>query len=228
LGIVGASAQGVAATAAASSSAEEKNVWKYIQIHAWLLWASMGFLFPLGAILVRYNRNQRNPTVMVSPAREHLLLYVHIIVQCAAVGTATAGIAVLIKQFGATFYHTHMRLGLALWIIVMMLPFMSIVRPAKGTPWRSYWYFIHWLLGTGVLVLGVVNCFIGINIYQHAHGSIKALNIAFTVQVAVMAFIYFLQDRWSYVLAEGSRVNYTLPTKGGTYRDIQINALATP
>lgn len=194
------------------------NDWTYIQVHAWLMWSSMGLLFPLGAILIRYSRSQRDPDAVVSPARPRVLFYLHIVVQCLAVALSTAGISVLLKHFGPIFEHTHMRLGLTLWIIAMMMPFIGLVRPVKGAPVRPYWYSVHWLLGTTVAVLGIINCYIGINIYQFIHGSIRTLNTLFTVQVAFMGFAYVLQDRLTYILRQGPKENPKLLSKAGKHQ----------
>ncbi|CAM6091466.1 unnamed protein product [Calypogeia fissa] len=227
--ILGSGLRGAAAAAPAKKEVSHRAAGEYIQIHGWLMWVSMGFLFPLGAILIRFNRGLTDSNSLASPARARLLLYLHSTVQCGGVGCATAGIAILIKEFGPTFFHTHMKLGLALWIITMIMPVISIVRPAKGTQGRPIWLFVHWLLGTGVIFLGVVNCYIGIEIYQFHHGSIRSLDIAFSVQVAVMAFVYFLQDRFSYILGQGSKHAFQSASKVASRQSMKIEAvLATP
>lgn len=51
--------------------------------------------------------------------------------QALAVLCSSAGIAILINQIGTNWDYTHQRLGLALWIIVLAMPFIGIARPGK-------------------------------------------------------------------------------------------------
>ncbi|CAM6127941.1 unnamed protein product [Calypogeia fissa] len=201
---------------------EDLNV-KWVRVHAWLMWSSFGFLFPLGVILIRFNRSQRDPTRgFVSSGRARICYYVHIIVQCSAVCLATAGVFTLVKAIGAKFSITHTRLGWSLWMLIVLMPVIGIVRPTKGQPSRPYWYFIHWLIGTGAVVLGFVNIYIGISLYQFFIKPIRSLDIAFSVQVALMGLVYFLQGQWSYILSQRLK-----PGKDGEQEGRALHPLAS-
>jgi hypothetical protein len=65
----------------AAAGERSEDTIKWVQMHGWLMWAGMGFLFPLGTILIRYSRPQNNTNALVSPGRVMLLFYLHCVVQ---------------------------------------------------------------------------------------------------------------------------------------------------
>lgn len=116
---------------------------------------------------------------------------------------ATAGIAIGLKEFAALADSTHVKLGLALGLMIWLQFLLAFVRPRKGGCGRQIWYFSHWLLGTGSVILGWFNIFKGLDLYVidwPDAGSLQALYIAFSVQVAVLAFAYLFLDRWAHLL----------------------------
>ncbi|CAM6128751.1 unnamed protein product [Calypogeia fissa] len=194
----------VLAVAAVERVAAQQNPdLKWAQMHGWLMWVSFGFLFPLSLLLIRYSRPQRDPTATVAPGRVQLLFYLHVFLAVMGVVLASAGVAILIHRDGGDFDYTHQRLGLALMIIMWMMPFIGLLRPAKGVAARPYWFVLHWVFGTGAVFLGIVNCYIGIHVYQLIfQQNIRSLNIAFSCILAFMAVAYFFQDKWSYILKQ--------------------------
>jgi hypothetical protein len=69
---------------------------------------------------------------------------------------------------------------------------------------RPYWFFVHWLLGTGAVILGITDIFIGIYIYQAIlQKHIPSLNTASSILVAFWGLLYVLQDRLSYIISQG-------------------------
>jgi hypothetical protein len=176
----------------------------WIQLHAWFMWTSFGFLMPAAIILMRYSRSQTNPTGNVSNTRARTLFYAHVLLQTLAVGFAAAGFAVLWTTQGNVLDHTHERLGFTVVIIALVMPFIGLARPSKGARLRTYWLFVHWSLGTAAVILGITNIFIGIWIYQFILlKKIPSLNMVFSISVAFVGLLYVLQDRLSYILSQG-------------------------
>ena len=208
VGFVGLGLRAVAAAGAPVASPvphpEPAESLYWVQLHAWFMWTSFGFLMPAAIILIRYNRSQTSLTRKVSKTRARALYYAHVLLQTLAVGFAAAGFAVLWTTHGNELHHTHEMLGLAVVIIALMMPFIGLAAPSKGTRLRPYWLFVHWLLGTGAVILGITNIFIGIWVYQYPlMKKIPSLNMVFSISVAFVGLLYVLQDRLSYILSQG-------------------------
>lgn len=74
----------------------------------------------------------------------------------------------------------------------------------SGMKGRPIWYAIHWVLGTGSFVLCIVNIYLGMRMWETiTKESIRTLNIIFSVQVALITFVYLMQDRWDYLVDQG-------------------------
>ncbi|RDX65562.1 Cytochrome b561 domain-containing protein, partial [Mucuna pruriens] len=114
-----------------------------ITLHGFLLWASMGFLMPVGILAIRLSNREENPR------RHRILFYVHAILQASisksilhhycksdlrvdcmiAVLLATAGAIMSIKDFNNLFNNSHQRLGVALYGIIWLQVLLGIFRP---------------------------------------------------------------------------------------------------
>jgi len=194
----------------------------WIKIHAWLMWIGMGFLMPLAIILVRFSKRARERGDLETVRK---LVYAHEFIQICAVCAVIASASVAFTKFDNKFAHTHERLGLSLWICVWIAPLLGIFRPKHGAKIRTAWYAAHWIFGTGAVVLGFINIFIGMYLYEQITSkNIKGLNVAFATQIGIMGLIYMSQDRWQYLVEQGnvSRTvdplpynNSTQKTKGG-------------
>jgi len=69
---------------------------------------------------------------------------------------------------------------------------------------RSVWFFAHWILGTAVTFLGVLNVYLGLEAYhQKTSKGIKIWNILFTVQISMVVFFYLFQEKWVYIQNQG-------------------------
>lgn len=123
--------------------------------------------------------------------------------QVVAVVLATAGAVLSISNFENAFDNTHQRVGLALYAFIWLQPLVGFLRPDRGARARGAWYLAHWLLGVGVCVVGVANVYVGLHTYQERTGrSARPWTLLLTVEVAALAFVYLVQDRWSYVLRQ--------------------------
>lgn len=62
------------------------------------------------------------------------------------------------------------------------------------------WFFSHWILGTAVSFLGVLNVYIGLAAYhEKTSKGIRTWNILFTIQISLIVFFYLFQERWGYI-----------------------------
>ncbi|XP_077229417.1 cytochrome b561 domain-containing protein At4g18260-like [Tasmannia lanceolata] len=169
-----------------------------ITLHGFLLWASMGFLMPAGIVIIRMSNRQE------CRKRLKVLFYCHVILQIASVLLATAGAIMSIKNFDNSFNNTHQRIGLALYALIWVQPLIGFCRPQRGVKGRSKWYFVHWMLGTGVSILGIINIYTGLYAYQtKTSRSVKLWSILFSAEVSLIAFLYIFQDRWEYMKKQG-------------------------
>ncbi|KAG0456510.1 hypothetical protein HPP92_024298 [Vanilla planifolia] len=168
-----------------------------INLHAFLLWASVGFLMPVGILLIRIS-NKVNYC-------KRALFYSHVILQIMAVLLFAVAVGLSIKNFDNFFINTHRRLGLALYALIWVHPFIGFLRPQRGVKLRSLWYTAHYLLGTTFTVAGIVNIYLGLEAYEKKTSrSLKLWTILFTIQVLIFAFIYLLQDKCYYIKSQGT------------------------
>ncbi|KAK2441471.1 cytochrome b561 domain-containing protein [Trifolium repens] len=165
-----------------------------ITLHGFLLWASMGFLMPIGILAIRLSNREENPRWL------RILFYVHTIFQMVAVLLATAGAIMSIKNFNNLFNNNHQRLGVALYGVIWLQVLVGIFRPQRGSKRRSVWFFAHWILGTAVTFLGVLNVYIGLAAYhEKTSKGITTWNILFTIQISLIVFFYLFQEKWVYI-----------------------------
>lgn len=169
-----------------------------IKLHAILLWASVGFLMPVGIIIIRMSQQVQ------CGQRLKILFYSHVILQIVSVLLATAGAVLSIKNFENSFSNTHQRIGLAFYGFLLLQPLIGFCRPHRGAKARSLWYFAHWLLGTGLSIAGIINIYVGLHAYYvKTSTSVRLWNALFTLEVVAIAFIYLFQDRWDYMRKQG-------------------------
>ncbi|KAB5534287.1 hypothetical protein DKX38_017373 [Salix brachista] len=168
-----------------------------INLHGVLLWASMGFLMPLGVIAVRMSHREEG-------GRRKALIYLHFVLQILSVLLATTGAILSIKSFENSFYNNHQRIGLGLYGAIWVQAVAGFLRPHRGNKRRSTWYFVHWILGTVISLVGIINIYTGFSAYRRKMSrSTRLLAILFTAQVSFMAFVYLFQDRWEHIQQQG-------------------------
>ncbi|KAL3502939.1 hypothetical protein ACH5RR_037388 [Cinchona calisaya] len=169
-----------------------------IAIHGFLFWASMGFLVPVGILIMRKSTREE------CGRRLKILLYIHGLLQILSVLLLTAGAIMSFINFENSFNNDHQRLGLALYGLVWLQLLIGIIRPYRGSKARSIWFFVHWLLGTAVSLLGVINIFTGLQAYsKKTSRSARLWIILFTVEISIIVLFYFLQEKWEYIQKQG-------------------------
>lgn len=205
---------------------QEKSSLDPLKLHAWLMYASTGFLLPLGILVARFMRSARKYS---SSKSLQVLYYAHLALQVAGVAVLTGGAVYSFKSFGYSFDHTHQKLGMGLWIIMWAQPIIGFLKPNHGVKARPVWYAVHWLLGTGSAILCILNLYIGMKIWELiTKESIRNLNIAFSVQVALMALVYLAQDRWGYLVEQGRGVTKPIaPPPSATLSPISYSMVPT-
>ncbi|XP_027063524.1 cytochrome b561 domain-containing protein At4g18260-like [Coffea eugenioides] len=169
-----------------------------IAIHGFLLWASMGFLVPVGILVMRKSNREE------CGRRLKILLYIHGVLQILSVLLLTAGAIMSFINFENAFNNDHQRLGLALYGLVWLQMLVGIIRPHRGSNARSGWFFVHWLLGTAVSVLGIINIYTGLQAYgKKTSRSARIWTILFTVEICLIALLYLFQEKWEYIQKQG-------------------------
>ncbi|XP_071721403.1 cytochrome b561 domain-containing protein At4g18260 [Rutidosis leptorrhynchoides] len=166
-----------------------------IQLHGILLWASMGFLMPLGVLIIRmFNKEE------CSPRKLKTVIYVHAILQVLAVLLACVGAILSVMSFENSFNNHHQRIGLALYAAILVQILAGLRRPKRGTRERTFWYVFHWIFGTAISLVGILNTYTGLKAYhKRTSMSARLWSILFTVEVTFMAFFYLFQEKWDYM-----------------------------
>ncbi|KAK8491265.1 hypothetical protein V6N11_051277 [Hibiscus sabdariffa] len=117
---------------------------------------------------------------------------------------ATVGAVMSVKNFNNSFNNHHQRLGLALYGIIWLQALTGVLRPWRGSKGRSGWFSAHWLLGTAVSILGIINIYTGLVAYhEKTSRSINLWTILLTAETSLIAFIYLFQDKWLYIQKQG-------------------------
>ncbi|XP_019462772.1 PREDICTED: cytochrome b561 domain-containing protein At4g18260-like isoform X2 [Lupinus angustifolius] len=121
-----------------------------------------------------------------------------------AVLLSTVGAAMSLKKFENSFDNSHQRLGLALYGAILVQTFIGFFRPQRGKKERSYWYLIHWILGTIVSLVGIINIYTGLKAYHKRTLKSTCLwTILFTLEVSFIGLIYLFQDKLEYMKKQG-------------------------
>ncbi|KAJ6399208.1 hypothetical protein OIU77_019873 [Salix suchowensis] len=169
-----------------------------ITLHGFLLWASMGLLMPVGIIAVRMSHRE------ACGRRLKILFYVHSISQMFSVLLSTAGAVMSIKNFNNSFDNHHQRIGVGLYGIVWLQALIGFLRPRRGSKGRGLWFFVHWITGTAVSLLGIVSIYTGLQAYhQKTSRSIHLWTVVFTLELSFIIFFYLFQDKWVYIQKQG-------------------------
>ncbi|KAK3023744.1 hypothetical protein RJ639_044453 [Escallonia herrerae] len=174
-----------------------------VTLHGFLLWASMGFLMPVGILAIRMsNRAQCG-------RRLKIMFYIHAnfllsLLQILSVILSTAAAIMSIKNFENSFNNYHQRMGLVLYAVIWLQALSGFLRPQRGSTRRSAWFFVHWVLGTAVSLLGIIHIYTGLQAYQRKTSkSVKLWIMLFTAEISFIALFYLFQDKWDYIQKQG-------------------------
>jgi len=140
--------------------------------HGALMLSNFLFILPLGAVLARQLRSHWIKKEAVKGA----LFYSHIIMQVTGVVIATVGFVIAVKSFDvklAEVSANHGKIGVAVLCALYSQLLMGFARPPATAPRRRLrlaWAVAHNLLGNISILLGAVNCAIGIILFGTASG----------------------------------------------------------
>ena len=88
--------------------------------------------------------------------------------------------------------------GTMFWVNCLFLYFY------RGTNGRSVWFFTHWILGTALSLLGIINIYTGLQAYHRkTRKSVRVWTILFTIQISFIASFYLFQEKWEYIQKQG-------------------------
>lgn len=74
----------------------------------------------------------------------------------------------------------------------------------RGSKARSIWFFVHWILGTGVSLLGILSIYTGLQAYhEKTSRKISLWTTMFTAEICFITFFYLFQDKWIYIQKQG-------------------------
>ncbi|OIS98985.1 PREDICTED: cytochrome b561 and DOMON domain-containing protein At3g25290-like [Nicotiana attenuata] len=141
------------------SNGSEDSRLKNRNIHGILNVVSWGILFPIGIMIARYLRTFADP----------VWFYVHVACQLSSYTIGVAGWATGLKignQSKGIEYTSHRDFGIALFSLATLQAFALFLRPKKDHKYRFYWNMYHHGVGYGVLVLGIINVFKGLEILK--------------------------------------------------------------
>ncbi|MCO5567297.1 hypothetical protein L7F22_020987 [Adiantum nelumboides] len=197
----------------------ESDFREYIIIHGWLMYVSFGLLFPVGALAARFMQIARKRK---SPGKTIANWYqIHLWSESIGMAIMVAGVVSGFAQLGISSTHSHQRVGYALWIMIWFHVLAAFfLRPPMGSMERGVWYIAHWLMGTAAIILGFYNMYSGIFIWETVfpHEKVRALNIVFSIQIGIMAFVYFATDRLDNFLLQikniGNKLSLPKSTNG--------------
>lgn len=137
-------------------------------IHGIINAISWGFLLPLGAVSARYLRHM----AAVGPA----WFYAHAGIQISAVFLGTVGFSIGIRlgeQSPGRVYGLHRKLGFAAFCLGWLQTLALLFRPKTTHKFRKYWKSYHHFVGYACIVLGIVNCFQGLEVMGESNSYAK-------------------------------------------------------
>lgn len=74
----------------------------------------------------------------------------------------------------------------------------------RGDKRRSIWSFAHWVLGTTVSLLGIINIYTGLHAYhKKTSRRITLWVIFYTAEIVCIGFLYLFQEKWEYIQNQG-------------------------
>jgi hypothetical protein len=211
--MIAANAQADAPAAGSDPNEGNPSSIGWFQAHGWLMWLAFGIFLPLGVLISKFGQNYFSQW-----------FWTHVSLQVTGVILSTIAFVIAVQKFEVTTWdNTHVKLGLAVMVLVWFQPLSALIRPRRGTPVRPSWYAVHWLFGTAAIVLAWFNIFKGLDAYVESWpsgGERKASYILWGINVGILAFLYLFLDRLSYIRLQAKDVDFK-SSKNDQYRDNQ-------
>ncbi|TYG45517.1 hypothetical protein ES288_D11G180400v1, partial [Gossypium darwinii] len=103
----------------------------------------------------------------------------------------TVGAIMSIKNFNNSFNNHHQRLRGALYGIIWLQALTGALRSCRGSKGGSAWFIAHWLLGTAVCILSVINIYTGSGaLHEKTSESTRLWTIILIAENCLIVFIY--------------------------------------
>ncbi|XP_041028373.1 cytochrome b561 and DOMON domain-containing protein At5g47530-like [Juglans microcarpa x Juglans regia] len=147
------SGQTATTTGGGSSRSKDKNIHGVLNVVSW------GILMPIGVIIARYLR--------VFKSADPAWFYLHVTCQTSAYIIGVSGWATGLKlgnDSAGVQYTKHRTLGILLFILATLQVFALLLRPNKDHKYRFYWNIYHHSVGYSVILLSIINIFLGFEI----------------------------------------------------------------
>lgn len=150
--------------------------------HVFFMYAAFAALLPAAVFIARFGQTPR-----MTPRWFHL----HLTFTILGVVCATVGFVLAVSKLGS-MGTSHARIGILLIVLVWAQGPLGAVRPHKAARTRPYWYYLHWLIGTAVIVLGFVESWLGISLYKTfvLGGGYTAWRASLGVEAGVLLALY--------------------------------------
>ncbi|XP_020571507.1 cytochrome b561 and DOMON domain-containing protein At2g04850-like, partial [Phalaenopsis equestris] len=145
-------------SASADISSKPLPTW-FRSAHGSINAITWGFFIPAGAMAARYLRQW--PGI----GSGSTWFYIHAAVQISAVAVGSVGFGFGVAM-GNRVYVLHRGLGFAVMTAGGLQAAAMFFRPATTHRYRKYWKSYHHLLGYGLVVVGVVNVFQGMEMME--------------------------------------------------------------
>ncbi|KAM3327348.1 cytochrome and DOMON domain-containing protein [Capsicum chacoense] len=172
-----------------SNAHHEDSMVKNRNIHGILNVVSWGILFPIGIMIARYLRTFVDP----------VWFYVHVTCQVSSYIIGVSGWATGLKlgsQSKGIVYTSHRDFGIALFCLATLQVFALFLRPKKDHKYRFYWNMYHHGVGYGVLVLGIINVFKGLEILQPG----RKWKLAYIIFLSIIGGIALILEAITWII----------------------------
>lgn len=175
--------------------------------HAVINTVAWGILLPAGVMFARYFK----------PFADSMWFYMHISLQCIGYVLGVSGWATGLKLESATpgfVLHKHKNIAMALFAFSTLQVMALLVRPKREHKLRTYWNIYHHSIGYCVIVLGIMNVFVGFaillpkGIWPHAYicGLAALGGIALLLEIATW-FVFFQKRTQERSMRAGAAVS---------------------
>lgn len=185
--------------------------------HGVLNTVGWGILLPCGVLAARYLRFT-DPT----------WFYAHVFLQLSGYILGVAGWATGLRlgnySAGVT-YHKHRIIGIAVFTIATLQVTALLLRPKKDHKIRKAWNFYHYILGTTILVLAILNIFYGFDIlsppgkWRRAYVGVLIALAILTVCLEILRLTFAHRKRSGEAKPQGAHVG-GVHSVGNGFREV--------
>ncbi|XP_047309536.1 cytochrome b561 and DOMON domain-containing protein At3g07570 [Impatiens glandulifera] len=123
--------------------------------HGILNMLGWGILLPIGVIVARFFKKW-----------DPLWFYCHVFIQSLGFILGVTGVicGFILKNKLSVFVNRHKGIGITVLVLGCLQVMAFIARPEKGSKYRKYWNWYHYVVGRFVIILAAINVFYGIQL----------------------------------------------------------------